>query len=156
MKYYTTWSSEEDVQLLRIMTNPPLRNDSKVNWNTVSSMMISSIRSAKQCRERYVNILNPKLNRQPWTYEEDVLFAHLCMTFGKAWTKLSKRLGRSPNDLKNRYHTKNMKKYVPDAIMHHVLTLNDVDIFKEFALQNVKILRSKILDQKWFQKKSSF
>jgi hypothetical protein len=62
-------------------------------------------RSGKQCRERYVNQLDPLVKKSMWTLEEDAAIKSMHYQFGKKWSKFMEKLpGRSDNAIKNRYH----------------------------------------------------
>lgn len=62
-------------------------------------------RSGKQCRERYINQLDPLIKKTMWTYEEDAIIIRLHNQYGKKWSKFMDQLpGRSDNAIKNRYH----------------------------------------------------
>ena len=64
-------------------------------------------RNGKQCRERWLNQLNPAIRKGPWTAEEDRIILENIATIGPAWTKISKLLppGRTDNAVKNRYNS---------------------------------------------------
>jgi hypothetical protein len=62
-------------------------------------------RTPKNCRDRYVNFLDPFLNQAPWNPGEDDLFLELIEKFGKKWAQISTYMNhRSPGNLKNRWH----------------------------------------------------
>ena len=42
-------------------------------------------RSGKQCRERYVNIVDPEINKEKWTEEEDILLLDLHKSYCNRW-----------------------------------------------------------------------
>ncbi|KAL7546285.1 hypothetical protein ACHAWF_009614 [Thalassiosira exigua] len=63
------------------------------------------VRTGKQCRERYVNHLNPRLKHCEFGPLEDATIWRLYATIGTQWAKMSKVLpGRTDNNLKNRFH----------------------------------------------------
>lgn len=49
-------------------------------------------RNCKQVRERYVNKLDPKLNQEIWSTEEDMKLIDLYHQHGKRWSTISKFL----------------------------------------------------------------
>ncbi|KAH8925909.1 C-Myb R2r3, partial [Atractiella rhizophila] len=98
------WSSSEDQALLAVVAQYQGRA-----WARVASELRSSynvFRSAKQCRERYVNNLSPHIEKRPWTQDEDWAIIRGWQTLGRSWSKIARMLeGRSDNDVKNRWNT---------------------------------------------------
>ena len=45
-------------------------------WTAISKMVHN--RTGIQCRERWINVLDPKLNKSSWTSEEDKKLLELC------------------------------------------------------------------------------
>lgn len=68
-------------------------------WDTCSARHLGASRSAKQCRERWANVLNPFMKHdEPWTAAEMDLLIRLHGTFGNKWREIAKRCpGRSTN-----------------------------------------------------------
>jgi hypothetical protein len=61
-------------------------------------------RTGKQCRERWVNQLDPTLNAGVWTPEEDQVLMSEQRFRGNAWVQIALALPkRSPNSIKNRW-----------------------------------------------------
>ena len=62
-------------------------------------------RTGKQCRERYINHLDPDMKKTAWTVEEDDVIRELFPELGTKWSQYMTALpGRSDNAIKNRYH----------------------------------------------------
>lgn len=94
-----TWTKEEDAELLRLVQ----KTETPVKWSRISTYMPG--RSGKQCRERYVNHLNPRLKNTDWTLIEDATIFHLYNTMRSQWSTMSKLIpGRTDNGIKNRFH----------------------------------------------------
>lgn len=74
-----------------------------LRWPIISKSIPE--RTGKQCRERYLNHLKPKLKVEEWSPIEDALIFHLHRSCGSKWAKMSKILqGRTDNGIKNRFH----------------------------------------------------
>lgn len=93
------WTKEEDATLLRLVQSMQM----PMKWSVVATNLPG--RTGKQCRERYVNHLNPRLKTSDWNPVEDSTIFHLYSTTGSHWSSMSKVIpGRTDNGIKNRYH----------------------------------------------------
>jgi len=82
--------------------------EGKVNWSYVSQKVKS--RSCKQCRERWVNHLNPDVNKAKWMPHEDSLLLELGEMFPKKWAHIARMIpGRTENMVKIRWNSLNRK-----------------------------------------------
>ncbi|CAK71980.1 unnamed protein product (macronuclear) [Paramecium tetraurelia] len=69
-------------------------------------------RTSKQVRDRYVNQINPTINHDHWTDEEDEIILEEFKQGGARWAIISKKLNnRSENQVKNRFYYTILKKY---------------------------------------------
>ena len=69
-------------------------------------------RQGKQCRERYVNHLNPELKKGEWTDDEEAILIAMHQHHGNRWANISKQLpGRSDNDVKNHWYSTIKRKF---------------------------------------------
>ena len=109
-----TWDKKEDEYLLHTVKNMGI----PVKWSVVAQVLPG--RTNKQCRERYVNHLNPKLKNDKWTPREDAAIFHLHKSIGPKWASMSKLIpGRTDNGIKNRYHNlKSKLKRQVSSIIH--------------------------------------
>ena len=97
------WSFNEDELLKSLVL-------SKVNkWGFIADYLNSSIhsgirvRSGKQCKERWINHLDPTMKRDKWTIEEDLKVLEIFKNMGKKWCKISKIIkNRTDSAIKNR------------------------------------------------------
>ncbi|OHS93547.1 hypothetical protein TRFO_11766 [Tritrichomonas foetus] len=71
------------------------------DWRSVADQM--PYRTARQCRERWTNYVNPDLNKKPWSIPEDMCLMLKHQEFGNKWKIIQKFFpGRSKNDIKQR------------------------------------------------------
>jgi hypothetical protein len=76
----------------------------EVSWDAVAAGM--GDRSARQCRERYINYLDPSIRVAPWTDAEDLLLLEKINVLGHCWAKIGRFFcGRTENDVKNRWYS---------------------------------------------------
>ncbi len=98
-----------------------------MKWSVVSQSLPE--RTGKQCRERYVNHLNPRLKVTDWTNLEDAMIFHLYNSIGSHWAKMSKIIpGRTDNGIKNRFH--NLRRQF-EREDEHRLRLSSIHEFKD-------------------------
>jgi len=76
------WTKEEDALLLSIVKTMQM----PMKWSIVAQSLPD--RTGKQCRERYVNHLNPRLKVTDWNVLEDSMVFHLYNSIGSHWAKM--------------------------------------------------------------------
>lgn len=72
------------------------------DWELISNSL--GTKNSRQCHDRWFYILSPKLNKTPFTIEEDNLLLYLLNKLGPRWVQISKYFsGRTDTQIKNRY-----------------------------------------------------
>ena len=74
-------------------------------WSDIAYKLPGRI--GENIRERYVNVLDPRLIKTPWTEREDRILFEMHGRLGNKWSEIRKAIpGRSENNIKNRYHNR--------------------------------------------------
>lgn len=70
-------------------------------WEKIAKLFKN--KSAKQCRDRWDNYVNPEISNQPWTIEEDMQLRAIFQQIGPKWTVLAKYFPRrTPSNIRFR------------------------------------------------------
>lgn len=80
------WSAAEDALLIQGVRALGGK------YATIAREFLGGARTGAQCRERYVNSLDPAVNRAPWSAHEDSLLLHGVYEYGRAYARISKRV----------------------------------------------------------------
>lgn len=99
----TKWKREEET-VLGSLANKTKRWSAIAKEINITFHSSISIRDGKQCREHWNNHINPLLNKDKWTNEEDCIIIENFKVFGKKWAKIAGLLqNRTENQVKNRW-----------------------------------------------------
>lgn len=138
-----SWTPEEDKKVLELVQ----KNGKK--WTEISKQMPS--RTGKQIRDRYINSLEPSINKSRFTDEEDHKIISLLRKYGKVWSGIASELpGRTADMVKNRFYC-TLKYYIKDE--NNFLSMKREKDFnnKIFKIENVEGTSK---EQELFNKKS--
>lgn len=94
------WTPEEDRMLINYVNYYGATDFSECS-------KIIQGRNNKQCRERWFNVLNPRVIKGEWSLEEDYLIFRLFKKFGGKWIKFIPFFNglRAENSIKNRFYS---------------------------------------------------
>ena len=91
------FTKEEDEKLCSLV-----KKYGENEWSLISKQMNN--RNPRQVRERWKNYLDPRINNEKWTEDEDSQLLKNFKEFGPHWKKISLFFkNRSPNSVRNRF-----------------------------------------------------
>lgn len=90
------WKNSEDEILKAAVMKYGLNQ-----WSRISSLLVR--KSARQCKERWYEWLDPSINKTEWTREEEEKLLHLAKIFPSQWRTIAPIVGRSPAQCVDHY-----------------------------------------------------
>ncbi|CAH0482769.1 unnamed protein product [Peronospora belbahrii] len=94
-----TWTETEDRVLMEKVAEIGRK------WTQVAMFLPGRV--GNQCRERFLNQLDPSINKAPWTKAEDELLIKAVNKYAARWSLIAEELpGRCENAIKNHWYSR--------------------------------------------------
>jgi hypothetical protein len=105
------WTGKEDENMKKLVEEHGTKQ-----WTIIAEKLNecfpNATRTGKQCRERWHNHLNPGINKENWTLEEEITLFSMHAKLGNKWAEISYYLaGRTDNSIKNHFYSTLRKQY---------------------------------------------
>lgn len=145
-----------------------IREYGSKHWNQIASLFNDSLaemaelnpenagrptvlRNGKQCRERWVNFLNPLIKKDPFSLQEDIFLLEKRLEIGNKWAEIIKQMaGRTENNIKNRFNMllKMMKDETIRKMEHDNIMVDSKGLEKKAESLEEKELIVKLIERK--------
>ena len=144
IKRRAPWNKKEDDAIIELVNKYGTSNWTIIA-NEMALMYKSKHRNGKQCRERWHNHLDPIVNKDNWTEEEENILFNKHLEYGNKWSDISKFLpGRTDNSIKNHFYSK-LRKFIRKILKQinkeNLLKNNGIDYYKYNSDKVYKLLK---------------
>ena len=144
------WTTSEDNEILSLV------GQYGKAWAKISGIL--KTRNGKQIRDRFINVLDPKIAKKKFSDEEDKLLMKLYMLHGAKWAMIAKKFKeRTPDIIKNRFHSSIKKLFYgegPRTCRRQKKTLKRLKMKNELINETIKPRQFEVAKPKQFHQKN--
>ena len=121
------WTPDEDDKLRELVQKYGSNN----RWRDIAHRM--KTKNNRQCRDRWKFVLNPEINREPFSQYEDEMLIDLINQYGTHWIKIKDHfVNRNTLQLKNRWRCLKINKRNKD-VQKLVAKVGSMQIQQQFS-----------------------
>ncbi|KAF8721759.1 hypothetical protein HU200_022937 [Digitaria exilis] len=116
------WSAEEDALLTQLVNKHGIKN-----WQTIACAIPD--RNAHACLSRWKYILDPAINKEAWSQQEELRLVRAHQIYGNKWCKMVKHFpGRTNNAIKEHWRgamKRKLDSYLASGLLEQVPDLEE-------------------------------
>jgi hypothetical protein len=87
------WTAEQDEMLISAINSKKYSdNGEKIRWTKISQEVFESKLTPQSVYQRYMRVINPKLNHKEWSNQEDKKLTKLYQELGDQWALIAKKM----------------------------------------------------------------
>ncbi|KAF0974765.1 hypothetical protein FDP41_006239 [Naegleria fowleri] len=87
------WTKAQDDALMKAISSQQYsENGQKIRWTKISQEVFGSKLTPQSVYQRYMRVINPKLNHREWTIAEDKRLTELYHEMGDQWAQIAKKM----------------------------------------------------------------
>ena len=145
-----SFTAQEDAIILEYVSACP---QEFCSWQVLADTKLPA-RTGKQIRDRWNNYLNPVLNHNAWSAEEDQRLWEAHAEYGRKWTVIGLEkfhTTRSENQLKNRFYSAGFKRFVNgkygDGAYEGAKVADEARVIRESSPSESGVKKGKVADK---------